>query len=74
MWGTIKDLPILRFADEYNHNMNHVDRADYLRASYETPRDHKLRKGWKTLFFWLLNMSLVNAYLLSLHSDPHNTK
>ena len=54
--------------------MNHVDRADHLRASYKTLGDHKLRKGWKALFFWLLNMSLVNVYLLSLHSDPHNTE
>lgn len=72
--SVVKNLPIPRFVDKYNHNMNHVDRADHLRASYETLGDHKLRKGWKALFFWLLNMSLVNAYLLSLHSDPYNTE
>lgn len=72
--SVVKELSIPQFVDEYNYNMNHVDQADQLRASYETLGDHKLRKGWKALFFWLLNMSLVNAYLLSLHSDPHNTE
>ena len=51
--------------------MNHVDRADHLRSSYDTNSQfRRLRQGWKALFWRLFNMMLVNSYLLSLHSDP----
>ena len=67
MWSNV--LPIPQIVDEYNHNMNHINQADYLQANYKTMRDHRLQKGSKTLFFWLFNMLMVNAYLLSFHSD-----
>lgn len=59
-------LPVLAVADDYNYNMNHVDRADHLKAQNCGART--IRKGWKALFLWLLNTALVNAYLISLHS------
>ena len=59
-------LPVLAVADDYNYNMNHVDRADHLKARNCEART--IRKGWKALFLWLLNTALVNAYLISLHS------
>lgn len=46
-----KGLTIPANTYEYNHNMNHVDRADHLRAGLETLGDHRLLKGWKALFF-----------------------
>lgn len=58
-----KALPIPEFIDMYNHYMNAVDRADQLRSYYTTTRAHF--KGWKSLWHWLLDLSVVNAYRLS---------
>ena len=60
-----KNLPIPTFVDDYNHHMNAVDRSDHLRANSNTTRRNY--KGWKSLFHWLLNVVLVNAFLLSKH-------
>lgn len=61
-----KVLPVMTAANDYNFNMNHVDRANNLKAQNCGART--IRKGWKALFLWLLNTALVNSYLLSLHS------
>ena len=66
-----KVLPIPKYVNSYNHNMNHVDRADQLRASYPAGT-HKTLYAWKALFFYLLNTTLVNCFLLSLHSGAPN--
>lgn len=60
-------LPVLAAADNYNYNMNHVDRADHLKAQNCGARP--IRKGWKAIFLWLLNTTLINAYLLSQYSE-----
>ena len=54
---TIPDL-----IDDYNHNMNGVDLADQLRASYHT----HLRgvRNWLPLFYWLVDTIKVNSYLI----------
>src|SRR6266850_5854156 len=61
----IKDLPIPKSIDAYNHHMGGIDIANQLRASYTT---HCFRQNryWKPLFLWLLDISIINAYLLSL--------
>ena len=34
----LKKLPIPTFINEYNHKMNNIDRADYLRVLYRISR------------------------------------
>ena len=42
--------------------MNAVDLADQRRAAYTVHQ--RARRNWLSLFFWLLDISLVNAHLL----------
>ena len=65
----IKTLPIPTFIDMYNHYINGVDVADQLRSYYSTKRTHI--KGWKSIWSWLLDVSIINAYRLSrTQPDP----
>ena len=50
--------------------MNHVDRGDQLRASLGY--NHRIRRGpWQALAWtFLLEIALVNSYLLQLHGNP----
>lgn len=48
--------------DDYNHCMNGVDRSDQLSVSY--PFVRKTRKWWRKLFFYLLEVSVVNSFIL----------
>jgi hypothetical protein len=56
-------LPIPTMVDEYNHFMNGVDIADQLRAKFSTQQ--RTMRTWMSLFTQLLDMTLVNAYILS---------
>jgi hypothetical protein len=55
-------LPIILPIDEYNYNMNGVDRADQLRAEFRI--SPITSRNWMPYFFWLLDHSIINAYLL----------
>ena len=48
--------------DRYNYSMNGVDRADQYTVYYSFIR--KSKKWWKKLFFWLLETTVVNSYIL----------
>jgi hypothetical protein len=48
----------------YNHHIGGVDIANQYRAAFTTLRPQNLRY-WKPLFYWLLDIALVNSYLLS---------
>ena len=48
--------------DLYNNEMNGVDVADQLTVFYSFIR--KTRKWWRKTFFWLLEVAIVNSYLL----------
>ncbi len=47
---------------EYNQFMNGVDRSDQMLAFYNVGR--KCYKWWKTLFFHLIDITVVNSFLL----------
>jgi hypothetical protein len=61
----VKDLPIPIAIDAYNHYMGGVDIANQYRAVFTTLRPQNLRY-WKPLFYWLLDIAIVNSYLLAL--------
>jgi hypothetical protein len=56
-------LFIPQFVDEYNHHMNGVDVANLHRAHLSNQRGRCLR-NWRPEFSFLLNVSLVNCYIL----------
>jgi Transposase IS4 len=58
-----KDLFIPRAIDDYGHHMKGVDQADALRANFTCHRPHNYRTWWP-LFYLLVDISCVNAYLL----------
>lgn len=64
---TIKELAIPEFIDTYNHFMNGVDQADQLRCYYTTQRVHL--KHWKSLWHFLLDVTIVNTYKIVVPSD-----
>ena len=57
-----KSLPIPCVIDDYNHFMGGVDIADQLRGYYGTQLP--VRRTWIPLFFWLLDTSIINSYLI----------
>lgn len=46
----------------YNQYMNAVDRSDQILSNYTVSR--KCYKWWKTLFFHLIDMAIVNGFIL----------
>ena len=50
----------------YNYLMNMVDRGNQRRSIY--PIQQRQQKAWKALFFNLVNVAVVNTFLLSFHS------
>lgn len=60
--GTVEmiDCPLL--VRDYNKNMGFVDKLDMLKAIYELNR--KSKKWWHRIFWYLLDISLVNSYII----------
>jgi hypothetical protein len=50
--------------DDYNNGMNGVDVADQLRNQYRFDHWMRKRKWWWSFWFWGIQVSLVNSYLL----------
>ena len=48
--------------DTYNQYMNGVDRSDQILAKNNTLR--KCMRWWKTLFFHLIDIAVVNSFIL----------
>lgn len=58
---------------EYTNNMGAVDRADHLCTSYNFER--KSVKWWRKMFFYLLEVALVNSYILfHIAQEKNNEK
>ena len=66
----VKLISIPTIAASYNDEMNHVDRGDQ-RRSY-LGYDHPIRRGaWQAIAWtFLLDVVLVNSFLLQLHGQP----
>ncbi|KAG9072049.1 hypothetical protein KI688_006271 [Linnemannia hyalina] len=56
-------LPIPKIVDDYNHHMNGLDIADQLRSYYSTQL--RTYRAWAPIFFWLLDTTIINAYLIN---------
>src|SRR5581483_6156183 len=65
-----KFLPIPVVIDDYNHFMGGVDIADQLRGYYGTQLP--VRRTWVPLFFWLLDTTIINSYLILKQSSSTN--
>ena len=59
-----KDLSISVAIDIYNHYMSEIDIANQYWAVFITLQ-HWSNCYWKPLFHWLLDIALVNSYLLA---------
>ena len=58
-----------KVVDSYNQCMNGVDRADQHTVYYAFVR--KCRKWWRKVFFWLLEVTVVNSYVLYSNTNSH---
>ena len=47
---------------DYSENMGAIDKANHYCDSYSLSR--KTLRWWRTLFFWTLEVSLVNSFIL----------
>jgi hypothetical protein len=65
-----KLISIPTIAASYNDEMNHVDRGDQRRSCLGY--DHPMRRGaWQAIAWtFLLDVVLVNSFLLQLHGQP----
>jgi Transposase IS4 len=68
----LKNLPIPGLIDMYNHNMNGVDLADQMRASYSMK--HRTHRTWVPLFRYLIETTVSNASKLWLSINNQSTK
>ena len=59
-----KDLSISTAIEIYNHYMSEIDIANQLWAVFTTLQSQNVCY-WKPLFYWLLDIALVNSYLLA---------
>ena len=58
--GEIRMKPMV--VDRYNQGMGGVDKADHYAVFYSIKR--KSKKWWRKLMFWLLEVAIVNSYIL----------
>ena len=59
-----------RIFQTYNLKMNAVDRSDQILSTFNI--QHKCLRWWKTLFFHLIDMAVVNSYILFLEHKANN--
>ena len=55
-----KKLAIFIFINDYNYNMNDVDIANQMQASYTT---HQIIwHNWLSILYWILNTAIINVF------------
>jgi len=59
-----------RIFQTYNLKMNAVDRSDQILSTFNIQR--KCLRWWKTMFFHLIDMAVVNSYILFLEHKAKN--
>lgn len=57
---------------QYNQWMNGVDMSDQLSVYYSFNR--KSIKWWKKVFFWSMEIAVVNSYIIYEQSSPHTAQ
>jgi hypothetical protein len=67
--GTQVDVPCPQAIKSYTTYMNGVDRADQLRSSYSIAR--RAAKWWKYIFWFLIDISIINAFIMMKESTNH---
>jgi len=67
-----RDLPIPIAIDDYNRFIRGVDIANQLRAGFSTQQ--RGVKPWRLLFYWLLDSTIINAFILSEHERKAKLK
>jgi hypothetical protein len=67
--GSIKEVPCPAIGQNYNRYMFGVDRADQLRMAYSTCR--KAIKWWKYLFWFCMDIAIVNSFICMKESRNH---
>ncbi|KAH8031404.1 hypothetical protein HPB51_017176 [Rhipicephalus microplus] len=58
-----------KVVSDYNKFMGGVDRFDQKRNAYMC--DHRSKKGWYRLFYYLLDAAVVNAFIQHCHFTPN---
>ena len=67
--GTYIKVPTIPAVTLYNKYMGGVDRSDQMRQYYETLR--RAKKWWRCLFWFCLDVTIVNAHILIQIVDNH---
>lgn len=70
--GTVIQVPTVPAAISYNKNMGGVDLNDQQRNYYAVGR--KSRKWWRSLLWFLVDVSIVNAHILETEAENHPTR
>lgn len=60
--GSREEITCPKLVKDYNENMGFVDKADMLKALYEVNR--KSRKWWHRIFWYILDVTVVNAFII----------
>lgn len=60
--GTVEDVLCPQLLIDYNKFMNGVDKFDQIKSTYEV--DRKSHKWWHRIFFFFLDASIVNAFII----------
>lgn len=68
--GTKVTVTCPNVVSDYNKHMGGVDKHDMLRQLYGA--DRKSKKWWHRLFFGLLDMAMINSYILHSECNEEN--